>query len=184
MRKFLNISLLSVFWLFLGCQSNEPQNNQQTTNTAPSVSSDTAAQPNASKSTEPTEPIFLSEGELSFVDASGKELSKLEIEIVDNAADRQKGLMFRKSMPEHRGMLFIFETEEPQAFWMKNTLMSLDIIYVDNKNTVVSIQKRATPLNEKSLPSEKPAIYVVETNAGYADKFGIKEGVKINFKKY
>ena len=182
MRKYLNISSLFLIWLFLSCGQNEPQASQNTINTPPSVSSDTVIQPKAAPTT--PEPIFLSEGELSFLDANGKELSKLEIEIVDNNADRQKGMMFRKSMPEHRGMLFVFDQQEPQAFWMKNTLIPLDIIYVNDKKTVVSIQKNATPLSEKSLPSDAPAIYVVETNAGYSAKFGISKGSKISFKKY
>jgi uncharacterized protein len=189
MRKFLNISFIIVLCAFVACQQNDSQTQQnvpvatpsRNDRDVPSVSTDVAAQPNAAQT---PEPIFVSEGELNFTDAQGKELSKLEIEIVDNAADRQKGLMFRKSMPEHQGMLFVFEEQEPQSFWMKNTLIPLDIIFVNDKNTVVSIQKNATPLSEKPLPSTGSALYVVETNGGYADKFGIKAGVKINFKKY
>ena len=182
MRKFLNINFVLFILAFLSCSQSEPKVKQEITTATPSVSSDTAVQPKATAQI--PEPIFVSEGELSFLDATGNEKTKLEIEIVDNNADRQKGLMFRKKMAEHRAMLFVFEKQEPQAFWMKNTLMSLDIIFVNDKNTVVSIQKNAQPLSEKSLPSEKPAIYVVETNAGYTTKFGIKEGDKMSFKKY
>ncbi len=181
MRKLLNISYLTIICLFFSCQQNEPKVQENATTAAPSVSKTVAEQPNVSKT---IEPIFISEGELNFIDDKGRELSKLEIEVVDNDADRQKGLMFRKSMLEHRGMLFIFEVQQPQSFWMKNTLMPLDIIYVNDKKTVVSIQKRTTPLSEKGLPSFQPALYVVETIAGYSDKYGIREGVKINFKKY
>ena len=179
MRKSLSIIAIAFIFLFLSCGQSEPQVNQNIVSTAPSLSSDGAAKPNTA-----SEPMFLSEGELVFMDESGKEISKIEIEIVDNEADRRQGLMYRKSMPEHRGMLFVFEEQQPQAFWMKNTLMPLDIIYVNDKNVVVSIQKNTTPLNEKSLPSTKPALYVVETNAGYTAKMGIKEGTKISFKKY
>ena len=179
MRKYLNISSIVFIFLFLSCGQTEQQENQKIESAPPSVSSDRVAQPNTA-----SEPMFLSEGELVFMDENGKELSKLEIEIVDNEADRRQGLMYRKSMPEHRGMLFVFEEQQPQAFWMKNTLMPLDIIYVNDKNVVVSIPKNTTPFSEKSLPSEKPALYVVETNAGYTAKMGIKEGTKISFKKY
>lgn len=127
------------------------------------------------------EPPFKKEGDLTFIKKDGKEVKKIDIEVADNGPERQQGLMWRKSMPENEGMLFIFPEMDMQAFWMKNTIVPLDIIYVDNKKEIVKIYKNTTPYSEKSMPSEKKAIYVVETVAGFCDKYGITEGDKISF---
>ena len=66
---------------------------------------------------------------------------------------------------------------------MKNTLIPLDIIYVDAEKTIVSIQKNTTPLSEKSLPSDSDAQYVIEVNAGFADRYGLKAGDKVDFQR-
>ena len=87
-------------------------------------------------------------------------------------------------MDENQGMLFIFDDSSPRYFWMKNTYISLDIIYIDENFRIVSIQKTALPRSEESLPSEKPAKYVVEVNAGFTDKYKINKGDKISFLKY
>jgi len=122
---------------------------------------------------------FKKQGELIFSDAKDNLISRIDIEIADNEDKRMTGLMYRDKMDENLGMLFIFPVEEPQAFWMKNCILPLDIIYVNAKREVVSIQKNTEPYSERSLPSYKPAQYVVEVNAGYTDKYGIKEGTMI-----
>lgn len=127
------------------------------------------------------EPPFKKEGDLTFLKKDGKEVKKIDIEIADNGPERQQGLMWRKSMPENEGMLFIFPEMDQQAFWMKNTIIPLDIIYVNDKKEITKIYKNTTPYSEKSMPSEGNAIYVVETIAGFCDKFGITEGDKISF---
>jgi len=138
----------------------------------------------ANKETEkPMAFAFQKQGELIFGDAKDKILSKIDIEIADNEDKRMTGLMFRDKMDENQGMLFLFQIEEQQAFWMKNCILPLDIIYVNAKREVVSIQKNTEPYSEKSLPSFKPAQYVVEVNAGYTDKYGIKEGTMIAWTK-
>jgi hypothetical protein len=105
----------------------------------------------------------------------------LDIEIADEEAERMRGLMDRISMPENAGMLFIFERDEPRSFWMKNTYISLDIIYINSNKEIVSIQKYTQPKTTSSIPSEKPAMYVLEVNAGFTDSHGIKPGDKIEF---
>ncbi|MBK8380494.1 MAG: DUF192 domain-containing protein [Ignavibacteria bacterium] len=78
--------------------------------------------------------LFKKEGELEFLGKDGKQtVRKVDIEIAENDDERMQGLMYRKSMDDNKAMLFIFEKEEPQSFWMKNTIMSLDIIYVNGK---------------------------------------------------
>jgi uncharacterized membrane protein (UPF0127 family) len=82
------------------------------------------------------------------------------------------------------GMLFIFEDEDYRAFWMKNTHLSLDIIYVNGQQHIVSIASHAVPFSEESLPSAAPAKYVVEVNAGFCEQFSIKPGDSIAFKLF
>jgi uncharacterized membrane protein (UPF0127 family) len=93
------------------------------------------------------------------------------------------GLMFRKSMDDAKGMLFIFDKSEEHSFWMKNTVMSLDIIFINENKEIVKIHKNTKPFSTESLPSIKPSMYVVEVQAGFTDKYGIKEGDKIDFSK-
>lgn len=126
---------------------------------------------------------FTKEGELSFTDKNGESIARIDIEIADDNQQRQTGLMFRDKMAETEGMLFIFDTEEPQAFWMHNTILPLDILYVNSKMEIVKIIKNAKPFDDSSLPSVKPAQYVVEVVAGYCDKLGIKEGDKIVWRR-
>jgi len=129
------------------------------------------------------EPQFKKQGELEFISTKGKKvLGKIDIEIADNDKARMQGLMYRKSMPEDKGMLFIFPVSEPQSFWMKNTIISLDIIFVGEDKEIVKIHKNTVPFSEKSNPSIKKAMYVVEVIAGYTNKYGITEGDKIDFK--
>ncbi|MBI5913741.1 MAG: DUF192 domain-containing protein [Bacteroidetes bacterium] len=128
------------------------------------------------------EPKFQKEGELSFVSgATGQPVTKIDIEKADNETDRQFGLMFRRSMPESQGMLFLFETSGRQSFWMHNTYIPLDIIFVDENNVINTIHKNAKPLNDTSLPSKGNAKYVVEVVGGFSDKYGLKEGDKISW---
>lgn len=123
---------------------------------------------------------FIKEGEVTFL-RGGKKISKIDVEIADNDADRARGLMYRPYMPDSVGMLFVFQEVEPQAFWMHNTHIALDIIYVGADKKVVSIQKNARPYSDESLPSEGLAQYVVEVNAGYVDRLGIGIGDSISF---
>lgn len=84
-------------------------------------------------------------------------------------------------MASNHGMLFIFPDMDYRSFYMKNTKIPLDIIYVSKDKTIVSIQKNAKPMDETSLPSEGPAKYVLEVNAGLSDKWGLEQGDKIDF---
>lgn len=127
-------------------------------------------------------PIFKKEGELSFISkANQQEIRKIQIEIADNEGERQQGLMYRTAMEDGQGMLFVFPNSEPQSFWMKNTLISLDLLFVDENKEIVTIQKYAQPKSESAIPSSKPAKYVVEVNAGFCDRYQIKEGDIVKF---
>jgi len=124
---------------------------------------------------------FTKEGELTFTDSLGTLKSKIDIEIADNVYERSLGLMNRKEMNENQGMLFIFPESEYQSFWMRNTLISLDMIFVNDKKEIVTIHKNTKILSDQSYPASKLALYVVEVLAGYTDKHDIKIGDKIDW---
>ena len=126
---------------------------------------------------------FVKQGELRFLDHHDNLLSGVDIEIADNDAARSQGLMYRDTMAENQAMLFIFPDEEERSFWMKNTILPLDIIYVNAKNQVVTVQKNTVPYSEDSVPSNGPAKYVVEVNAGFSDRHSIKAGDHIEWKR-
>lgn len=125
--------------------------------------------------------MFKKEGELVISDSTGNEKVKLEIEIADTEFDRQLGLMFRKEMEERQGMLFIFLTEGEQSFWMRNTYLPLDIIFINSGKEIVTIHKNTEPLSDKSYPSSEAAKYVLEVNAGFTERYNISQGDKISF---
>jgi len=128
---------------------------------------------------ETPEPPFMQEGVLEFrTPESGKPLVRLEIEIAPNSDERAQGLMWRKKMAEKQAMLFVFDQMEPQSFWMHNTYLPLDMIFLNDRFEVVKILKNIPALNDAPRQSGVPAQYVVEVNAGIADRFGIREGSK------
>ncbi|MCG8320845.1 MAG: DUF192 domain-containing protein [Cytophagales bacterium] len=131
---------------------------------------------------EVAEPQFVKEGQLWFIKKQSRDtLRRIDIEIANDAEERAKGLMHRTNMPDDRGMLFIFNQEDEQSFWMKNTLISLDIMYVNKDKEIVTIYKHTQPYSENPIPSFKKAMYVVETIAGFCDKYHVEEGDFIEF---
>ena len=122
------------------------------------------------------------ENEISSVEILGKSVN---IEIADEYDELRKGLMFRESLAEDSGMLFIFEDEMIRSFWMKNTLIPLDLIFIDEDFVIVNIRENAVPCEEDPCPtynSKEPAKYVLEVNAGYVEEQGIKigDGMKVS----
>lgn len=126
-------------------------------------------------------PEFHKDGELKFISENDSVIFNIDTELATNKEEHARGLMFRKQMDENKGMLFIFNDEDMRFFWMQNTLIPLDIIYINAKKEVVSIAANAKPLDITTLPSEAPAMYVVEINAGLCEKYGIVPGTKISF---
>lgn len=117
--------------------------------------------------------------ELSYVDDNG-ETHMLHVEVVSKPAEVQKGLMFRHELPEDQGMLFVFGQEGERSFWMKNTYIPLDMLFIRADGTVQSIHKNAVPLDTSIIHSGGPAQFVLEVNAGVADKLGAKAGDKLH----
>lgn len=124
---------------------------------------------------------FSKEGELTLRKTNDSIFKTLDIEIAQTDYETQTGLMYRKSMEEHQGMLFIFQKEQPRSFYMKNTEFSLDIIYINKKKKVVSIQKNTIPYDKNSLPSGEPVLYVLEIKAGLSDRWGIEIGDSVRW---
>lgn len=127
------------------------------------------------------EPQFRKEGMLQFKDSTGKQLMEIEIELADDQYERSQGMMYRKSMAENRGMLFIFPEPDHQSFWMKNCYVSLDMIFVGADMKVVSIQKNTPIMSTAAQPSNGLAQYVIEVNAGFSDRYGIYPGVVVSY---
>ncbi len=111
---------------------------------------------------------------LEIVTASGPHA--FNVEVARNEKDRARGLMFRRSLPQDHGMLFVFETERPIAMWMKNTYIPLDMVFVSRKGRVTSIARGAIPLSETIIPSGGPVYAVIELAAGAADAIGLSVG--------
>ncbi len=100
----------------------------------------------------------------------------IAIEIAKTDAAREYGLMNRRYLPNDRGMLFEFDKEEPVTFWMKDTLIPLDMIFISHDGRIVAIAEQAQPLSEALVPSGKPCDAVLELNGGAAASLGIKVG--------
>jgi uncharacterized ACR, COG1430 len=130
----------------------------------------------------PDDIVFRKDAELSIFKKDSL-LQRLEVQLAQTEDERAVGLMYRSSMEEQQGMWFVFENEAPRSFYMKNTLIPLDIIYLNKDKKVVSIAKNARPKDETSLPSEAPAMYVLEINGGLADKWGIEKGDRVEISK-
>ena len=125
--------------------------------------------------------MFREDGLLTFSDSEGTQRTTISIEIADTEESRTQGLMGRTRMEEQQGMLFIFPTEEYRSFWMANTPLPLDIIFLDAQGVVVTIHRNTVPYSKESLPSSAPAKYVVEVNAGYCDRHDIRVGDSVSW---
>lgn len=119
---------------------------------------------------EPLEP-------LTVVTSTGEH--RFMVEIADDEAERQRGLMHREPLADDRGMLFQFPDVAERGFWMHNTPSSLDIIYIDPHGRIVSIAERVTPNSDAIIPSNGPASGVLEIRAGRADEIGAKPGDRV-----
>lgn len=106
------------------------------------------------------------------------------VEVADTNQTLQKGLMNRKSLKADSGMIFVFNSSHPQpiAMWMKNTYISLDMLFLDSKGYIIALVENTKPMSERLIrPTLKPSSYVVELNAGEIKKHDIKIGDKVLF---
>jgi len=125
---------------------------------------------------------FTQEGKLQII-KQNEEKVYFNIEIADTDYETETGLMYRESMEQSQAMLFVFDDERPHSFYMKNTYIPLDLFFITKDLKIATIVENAKPLDESSLPSEVPVQYVIETNAGIAALWDIKEGDSISWKR-
>lgn len=125
---------------------------------------------------------FKKEGELKIL-KNGEVTRTIDIEIADTPYEWETGLMYRESMEDNQGMLFIYPNEAPRSFYMKNTYIPLDIIFMSKDTTVVSIKENAIPRDETPIPSNAPARFILEINGGNSAEWNIDEGDKMKFKR-
>jgi uncharacterized membrane protein (UPF0127 family) len=135
-----------------------------------------SSKPQAQNIAETYEPPFVHEGHGAFVNGSDT-VATYRLELAESEREVQQGMMWRKHMDPDMGMLFLMPEERMQSFWMKNTYVSLDIVYISAAGQVVSIQANAQPFNETPLPSEGPAQLVLELPAGTCAQVGITPGM-------
>ncbi len=126
---------------------------------------------------------FVKEGNLNIYKAeTDSVLVNMDIEIAESDYETETGLMYRKGMEENQGMLFIMDVRE-HFFHMKNTEFALDIIFIDENLKIASFQENAQPFNEQLLPSQVPAKYALEINAGLSEKWLLEVGDRVEFNK-
>ena len=105
--------------------------------------------------------------------------ARFTVEIADDPAERAQGLMHRESMPSSAGMLFLYGKPQSLSFWMRNTLIPLDMLFIDPQGVVQHIHHEAQPLDETSIPGGDGLIAVLEINGGLARRMGIEEGAEV-----
>lgn len=159
MRKFTFLTILTLCFsiIFISCKDDK-------------------------KEIKPIEIPFKKEGELTLYKSTTDSIvAHINIEIADTDYDTQTGMMYRNAMQDNQGMLFVFPTMRERFFYMKNTRIPLDLIYLDANKYIVSFQEKAQPFNEATLPSRVPAQYVLEVNAGLAQKWLLEVGDKMEY---
>lgn len=105
----------------------------------------------------------------------------VQVDVANDEASRERGLMYKRSMPPDQGMLFLFADEAPRSFWMKNTYIPLDLIFIDARHQVVGVVQHAEPLTTTPRFIATPAQYVLEVNAGFAQRFRVDQDTLVSF---
>lgn len=106
-------------------------------------------------------------------------VTRLNAEIADTPEAHRQGLMNRSSLAADAGMLFVFNNDERRYFWMKDTLIPLDMIFIDDRLTIIDIHDNTTPLSEAEIASSGPCRYVLEVNGGLCSACGISLGDRV-----
>jgi uncharacterized protein len=115
-------------------------------------------------------------GQATIEIVSGNGVHAFDVRLATNAAERERGLMFVKSLPEGQGMLFDFKRDQPVSFWMHNTYIPLDMLFIAGDGRIMHIVENAKPLSDDLIPSQYPVRAVLEVIGGTAEKLGIKTG--------
>jgi uncharacterized membrane protein (UPF0127 family) len=196
--RFTSASLLIAALVAAGCSrtppeptpvqvdtSNRPASGNQTTTTSRCIAKLPATAPKipapadaeqCPPDTEPNAPK-LAMGEVTFPEAPNS--PRVEVELAKNHHDVERGLMYRRSMPDDHGMLFKLDERREQTFWMKNTCIPLDMLFVDDDGVIVGIVEGAAPLTETTRSVGCPSVFVLEMNGGWVRKHGVAPGQKL-----
>jgi uncharacterized protein len=122
-----------------------------------------------------------SHGPLVNLIAGNGTVLRMDVEVADTQGEWEHGLMNRTSLPEDAGMLFIFRNDEPRYFWMDNTLIPLDMLFIANNLTIIDIHENATPMSRDVIGSSGPCRYVLEVNGGLCAADDIDIGDRVTF---
>lgn len=125
---------------------------------------------------DPTGPLQLTTGKVTFLEAKAPDVT---VEIARRDQERMRGLMYRTSMAENRGMIFVFQQRTNHSFWMHNTCIPLDMLFIDSDGTIVGIEENTPTLNDSTFDVGCPSAYVLELNAGWARRHGVVAGQKV-----
>lgn len=162
MKKRIGIIIFVSAGFLFGCNNNQKNENQQVEQT-------------------PIE--FRKDADVILIKAEGDTLRTLDIEVADDDYQRETGLMYRDKIGTDQGMLFVFPNEQERGFFMKNTLIPLDLVYFNGDSTAISIHTNAKPLDETTLPSNGPAQFVLEVNAGLLEEWQFEVGDRFSIRQ-
>ena len=126
---------------------------------------------------------FTPQGILDIMRPDSSIIVRVVIEIAEGDSARARGLMDRRSLPAKGGMLFLDEAPREQSFWMRNTLLPLDIIFIDEANQIINIAERTRPLTETTVTSAAPALLVLEMRGGFCEQYGIDSTAFIRWER-
>jgi len=124
--------------------------------------------------------VELAHGYVVFPDAPGS--PRLNVELARTEAEKERGLMYRTKLPDAQGMLFSWSgAEQPRTFWMRNTCIPLDMMFIARDGTITGILEQVPTLNDEPRGVPCPAAYVLEVNAGWSRAHGIQSGTTVHF---
>ena len=126
---------------------------------------------------------FEPEGILDFHRPDSSLVTRIVIELAESDAEQAQGLMYRRSLPDRGGMLFVDEAPSMQSFWMRNTPLPLDILFIDERGEIVNIVRRTTPYSDDRIESTDSAQYVLEVRAGFTDRYGITDSMRVQWER-
>lgn len=142
----------------------------------------------ACKKTAPAEeskptPVFRKDGSLDILAPDGSVKTSFDLEIVEAESEVSQGLKYRDTMADNQAMLFILDGQGPSGFWMQDTYLSLDMLFIDREQNIFQIETHTTPFSEERIEPEKINKYTLEIKAGIAEKLNIQKGDKIRWQK-
>ena len=174
----LMVSASSLAW---GCKAKSPAQSDEPSGAQPAQAEplqERASAASPSPESAPQPPLV--RGKLEIGNPGSAPVA-LTVEIAAKDSERQKGLMFRKQLADDEGMIFLFATERYNSFWMHNTLIPLDMFFIDSEWNVVGVVQNAVPLTDDPRRVDKMSRYVLEVKAGFAQRHGLGAGAHVKF---